>query len=75
MSQFKSEDVSNNDVNTEDIQVKALNRKFDALLSQNQQLIGLIDKLIGVTDSANNPTARYKRTQRDINLAQSQSFI
>ena len=75
MSQFKSEDVSNNDVNTEDVQVKALNRKFDALLSQNQQLIGLIDKLIGVTDSANNPTARYKRTQRDINLAQSQSFI
>lgn len=75
MSQFKSEDVSNNDVNTEDAQVKALNRKFDALLSQNQQLIGLIDKLIGVTDSANNPTARYKRTQRDINLAQSQSFI
>lgn len=75
MSQFKSEDVSNNNVNTEDVQVKALNRKFDALLSQNQQLIGLIDKLIGVTDSANNPTARYKRTQRDINLAQSQSFI
>lgn len=75
MSQFKSEDVSNNDVNTENVQVKALNRKFDALLSQNQQLIGLIDKLIGVTDSANNPTARYKRTQRDINLAQSQSFI
>lgn len=75
MSQFKSEDVSNNDVNTEDVQIKALNRKFDALLSQNQQLIGLIDKLIGVTDSANNPTARYKRTQRDINLAQSQSFI
>ena len=75
MSQFKSEDASNNTVDTEDSQVKSLNQKFDALLAQNQQLISLIDKLIGVTDSATNPAARYKRTQRDINMARAQSFI
>lgn len=51
-----------------------LEKRFDAALAQNQQLISLIDKLIGVTDSANNPTARYRRTQRDINLAQAQSL-
>lgn len=55
-------------------QVAQLDRKFAALLDQNQQLLGLIDKLIGVTGSANNPTARYRRTQRDINLAHAQAF-
>lgn len=51
-----------------------LEKRFDEALAQNRQLISLIDKLIGVTDSANNPTARYRRTQRDINLAQAQSL-
>lgn len=51
-----------------------LEKRFDAALAQNQQLIGLIDKLIGVTDAVNNPTARYRRTQRDVNLANYQSF-
>lgn len=51
-----------------------LEERFDAALAQNQQLISLIEQLIGVTDSANNPTARYRRTQRDINLAQAQSL-
>ena len=51
-----------------------LEKRFDAALAQNQQLIGLIDKLIGVTDAVNNPTARYRRTQRDVNMANYQSF-
>ena len=51
-----------------------IEERLDATLAQNQQLINLIDKLIGVTDSANNPTARYRRTQRDINMAQTQSL-
>lgn len=51
-----------------------LEKRFDAALAQNQQLINLIEQLIGVTDSANNPTARYRRTQHDINLAQAQSL-
>ena len=51
-----------------------LEKRFDEALAQNQQLINLIDKLIGVTDSANNPTARYRRTQHDINIAQAQSL-
>lgn len=51
-----------------------LEKRFDAALAQNQQLISLIEQLISVTDSANNPTARYRRTQRDINLAQAQSL-
>lgn len=49
-----------------------IEERLDATLAQNQQLINLIDKLIGVTDSANNPTARYRRTQHDINMAQAQ---
>ena len=48
--------------------------KFDTVLAQNQALISLIQQLIGVTDAANNPTARYRRTQLDINLAQAQSL-
>lgn len=51
-----------------------LEKRFDEALAQNQQLINLIDKLIGVTDSVNNPTARYRRTQHDINMAQAQSL-
>lgn len=54
--------------------VQSLERKFDSLLAQNQQMINLIDKLIGVTDAANNPTARYRRTQHDINMARAQSL-
>ena len=52
-----------------------IEKRLDATLAQNQQLISLIEQLIGVTDSANNPTARYRRTQRDINLAQAQSLL
>ena len=52
-----------------------LEKKFDSLLSQNQAMITLLDKLIGVTATANDPNARYKRTQRDINLARAQSFV
>ncbi|WP_229280100.1 hypothetical protein [Limosilactobacillus reuteri] len=44
------------------------------MLAQNQQMINLIDKLIGVTDATNNPTARYRRTQHDINMARAQSL-
>ena len=74
ISQFKRED--SNGLSSEGGQeIQAMNRKFDALLSQNQRLISLLDKLIGVTDSANNPSARYKRTQKDINMAQYQSLI
>lgn len=51
-----------------------LEKKFDVLLAQNQAMVGLLDKLIGVTDSANNPTRRYRREARDISLAQAQSF-
>ena len=51
-----------------------LEKKFDTLLAQNQAMLSLIDKLIGVTDSANNPTRRYRREARDISLAQAQSF-
>lgn len=51
-----------------------LEKRFDEALAQNQQLINLIDKLISVTDSANNPTARYRRTQHDISMAQAQSL-
>lgn len=54
--------------------LEPIEKRLDAALAQNQQLINLIDKLIGVTDAANNPTARYRRTQRDINLAQAQSL-
>lgn len=74
LSQFKREDGTAGD-GADSQQLSIMNRKFDAVLSQNQQLIGLLDKLIGVTDSANNPTARYKRTQHDINLAHAQSLI
>lgn len=54
--------------------LEPIEKRLDAALSQNQQLINLLDKLIGVTDAVNNPTARYRRTQRDINLAQAQSL-
>ena len=56
------------------IDLTPLEKRFDEALAQNQQLINLIDKLIGVTDSVNNPTARYRRTQHDINMAQAQSL-
>lgn len=77
VAQFKGED-GNTPVNTDSVaskKIDTISQKFDAVLAQNQQLISLLDKLIGVTDSANNPTARYRRTQRDINLAHAQSLI
>lgn len=73
IARFKSEDSV--PANSDNQQIQIISKKFDTVLSQNQQLINLLDKLIGVTDSANDPTARYKRTQRDVNLAQIQSFI
>lgn len=76
LAQFKGEEGNVESIdNGTSQQVQNLGRKFDALLAQNQQMINLIDKLIGVTDSANNPTARYRRTQRDINMAQAQSLV
>ncbi|UNL37679.1 tape measure protein, partial [Limosilactobacillus reuteri] len=55
------------------VDLSKVEKKFDTVLAQNAALINAIERLIGVTDSANNPTARYRRTQRDINLAQAQS--
>lgn len=52
-----------------------IEQRLDAALAQNNELISLIGKLIGVTDSANNPTARYRRTQRDIDMAHVQSLL
>lgn len=72
ISQFKHEDSSDNATSANG--ANALGKKLDALVAQNQQLLGLIDKLIGVTDSVNNPTRRYRRTQHDINMAQFQSL-
>lgn len=66
--------TSGNNQPTSQTDLTPLEKRFDAALAQNQQLIGLIDKLIGVTDAVNNPTARYRRTQRDVNLANFQSF-
>ena len=60
---------------SEPTDLSRLEKKFDSLLSQNQAMISLLDKLIGVTATANDPNARYKRTQRDINLARAQSFV
>ena len=60
---------------SEPTDLSRLEKKFDSLLSQNQAMISLLDKLIGVTATATDPNARYKRTQRDINLAHAQSFI
>lgn len=51
-----------------------IERRLDAVLQQNAQLIRLMGELIGVTDSANNPTKRYRRTARDVNLAHAQSL-
>ncbi|WP_323062221.1 tape measure protein [Limosilactobacillus reuteri] len=56
------------------VDLSKVEKKFDTVLAQNAALINAIERLIGVTDSANNPTARYRRTQRDINLAQAQSL-
>lgn len=60
---------------SEPTDLSRLEKKFDSLLSQNQAMISLLDKLIGVTAMATDPNARYKRTQRDINLAHAQSFV
>ncbi|WHO86468.1 tape measure protein [Limosilactobacillus oris] len=60
---------------SEPTDLSRLEKKFDSLLSQNQAMISLLDKLIGVTATATDPNARYKRTQRDINLAHAQSFV
>lgn len=60
---------------SEPTDLSKLEKKFDSLLSQNQAMISLLDKLIGVTATATDSNARYKRTQRDINLAHAQSFV
>lgn len=71
---YAGNDSSKTVQTTGQVDLTPLEKRLDAALAQNQQLINLIDKLIGVTDAANNPTARYRRTQRDINLAQAQSL-
>lgn len=63
-----------NNTKTTLVDLSKVEKKFDTVLAQNAALINAIERLIGVTDSANNPTARYRRTQRDINLAQAQSL-
>lgn len=71
---YAGNDSSNTVQTTGQVDLTPLEKRLDAALAQNQQLINLIDKLIGVTDAVNNPTARYRRTQRDINMAQAQSL-
>ncbi|UXE90287.1 tape measure protein [Limosilactobacillus reuteri] len=63
-----------NNTQTTLVDLSKVEKKFDTVLAQNAALINAIERLIGVADSANNPTARYRRTQRDINLAQAQSL-
>lgn len=70
---YSGEQTTNNNKTTL-VDLSKVEKKFDAVLAQNTALINAIERLIGVTDSANNPTARYRRTQRDINLAQAQSL-
>lgn len=70
---YSGEQTTNNNKTTL-VDLSKVEKKFDAVLAQNAALINAIERLIGVTDSANNPTARYRRTQRDINLAQAQSL-
>lgn len=54
--------------------LEPLEKRLDAMMAQNQALIAAIDKLTNITDAVNNPTARYRRTQRDVNMANYQSF-
>lgn len=70
---YSGEQTTNNNKTTL-VDLSKVEKKFDTVLAQNATLINEIERLIGVTDSANNPTARYRRTQRDINLAQAQSL-
>lgn len=70
---YSGEQTTNNNKTTL-VDLSKIEKKFDTVLAQNAALINAIERLIGVTDSANNPTARYRRTQRDINLAQAQSL-
>ncbi|PWT40934.1 tape measure protein [Limosilactobacillus reuteri] len=70
---YSGEQTTNNNKTTL-VDLSKVEKKFDTVLAQNATLINAIERLIGVTDSANNPTARYRRTQRDINLAQAQSL-
>lgn len=70
---YSGEQTTNNNKTTL-VDLSKVEKKFDTVLAQNAALINAIKRLIGVTDSANNPTARYRRTQRDINLAQAQSL-
>lgn len=63
-----------NNAKTTLVDLSKVEKKFDTVLAQNAALINAIERLIGVTDSANNPTARYRRMERDINLAQAQSL-
>lgn len=70
---YSGEQTTNNNKTTL-VDLSKVEKKFDTVLAQNAALINAIERLIGVTDSANNPTARYRRTERDINLAQAQSL-
>lgn len=70
---YSGEQTTNNNKTTL-VDLSKVEKKFDTVLAQNQAVLSLIEKLIGVTDAANNPTARYRRTQIDINLAQAQSL-
>lgn len=70
---YSGEQTTNNNKTTL-VDLTKVEKKFDTVLAQNAALINAIERLIGVTDSANNPTARYRRMERDINLAQAQSL-
>lgn len=72
---YASQGSSTSDDTSANNGTRSLERKFDTLIEQNNALIMAIEKLTGVTASATDPTARYKRTQRDINIAHAQSFI
>ncbi len=43
--------------------------RFNALVKQNSEMISLLGKLIGATNSANDPMARYKQTAKDTLLS------
>ena len=47
----------------------AVIERFNALVKQNSQMINLLSKLIGATNSANDPMARYKQTAKDTLLS------
>lgn len=72
---YSNQGANTNNDSTSTNEVRSIEKRFDTLIEQNNALILAIEKLTGVTASANDPTARYKRTQRDINIAHAQSFV